>query len=135
MRLFDRIKWVFKKPEYYSNEHFNLEEHSPRFEFLSDEILIELTSVLKGKFNSSNIDDVIGEFKLKIQDEIQESENYRKENNFSITYFLSEDLLQKDDGVFVYQCISDNNDQIGSTISPLYVFQFMKGKILMREIN
>ncbi|WP_034257697.1 hypothetical protein [Altibacter lentus] len=135
MRIFDRIKWIFKKPEYYAFEKFNIEDYNLRFEFLTSEILIEITAILKNKFNPLNLDLTIQDFERRIQKEIEDSEDYRNENNFRITYFLNEDLLKKKQGLFLYQCIWDNNDEIGGVISELYHFELRSGIISIQELD
>jgi len=78
MNFINRIKWIFKKPEYYSFDDFNIDNYELKFQFLSDEILMDISKELRKRFNPDNLEFTLIEFKEIISKEINILTNIEK---------------------------------------------------------
>ncbi|WP_347174882.1 hypothetical protein [Polaribacter uvawellassae] len=134
MNFINRIKWIFKKPEYYSFDDFNIDNYELKFQFLSDEILMDISKELRKRFNPDNLEFALIEFKDIISQEINDSNEYREENNCSITYFFHEDFFESNNLLFLSQCISSNNQEIGNVTSNIISFEKKENFLVVNNL-
>jgi len=134
MSFINRLKRLFKKPEYYSFDDFNIDDYEIKFQFLSDEILMDISKELRKRFNPNNLEMALVEFKELLSKEISDSNNYREKNNFSITYFFHEDFLESNDLLFLSQCISSNDQEMGNMISNILSFDKKENTLIVNNL-